>query len=186
MWISNFHIQLAARALHNGKIIAYPTESVFGLGCDPANNSAVEQLLYIKERPASKGLILIASSIEQLSGWVNFDQVSNLETILSSWPGHETWVVPAQPDISPLLTGEHETLAVRVSAHPVVKHLCNVFGGAVTSTSANKTNQKEAASLFTSRKYFHDQVDYYLPGEVAGHIKPSRIRDARTGRTIRS
>jgi len=186
MWVPEFHIQRAIQALDHGKIIAYPTESVFGLGCDPENTNAILQLLHIKQRPASKGLILIASNINQLEYWVDFDQIPNVDAMLASWPGHETWLVPVQSHVSSLLTGEHETLAVRVSNHPVVVALCDNFGGAITSTSANKSNQREAKNLFTSKKYFNDQVDYYLPGVVSGHLKPSRIRDARTGQTIRN
>ncbi len=185
MWVSEFHIQLAVQTLNKGKLIAYPTESVFGLGCDPDNSAAILQLLDIKDRPISKGLILIASHVNQLTPWVDFESIPHMDEMLASWPGHETWLVPVKPHVSPLLTGEHSSLAVRVSKHPVVTALCNHFGGPITSTSANRSNQREAKSLFKSRLYFDNQIDYYLSGIVSGYQNPSRIRDAQTGQTIR-
>ncbi|RLA04562.1 MAG: tRNA threonylcarbamoyladenosine biosynthesis protein RimN, partial [Gammaproteobacteria bacterium] len=100
-------------------------------------------------------------------------------------PGHETWLIPARKNISPLLTGEHKTLAVRVSDHPLVKKLCQQFAGAITSTSANKNGLAESRNLFTARRYFNNQIDYYLPGMISGSNKPSRIRDGISGKIIR-
>ena len=186
MWVSDFHIQRAVQVLNKGQIIAYPTESVFGLGCNPENLSAIEQLLAIKQRSADKGLILIASDIDQLKPWVNFDKIPDLDTVLESWPGPETWIIPARSDVSPLITGKHDSLAVRVSAHPIVRKICDQFQGAITSTSANKSNQREAKSLYSSRQYFHNEVDFYVPGTVSGKQRPSRIRNAITQEIIRA
>lgn len=186
MWSPSFHLRMAVRSLNQGEVIAYPTESVYGLGCDPEDLDAVEQLIQIKSRSSAKGLILIASDISQLEDWVAFDKVADMQPLLESWPGHETWLVPARDDVSPLLTGYRDTLAVRVSAHPIVQQLCQLFGGAITSSSANKNGKKEARDLFTTRQYFHDEVDYYLPGEISGYPRPSRIRNALTGQTIRA
>ncbi len=186
MWVSDFHIQRAVKALFKGKIIAYPTESVFGLGCNPEDPSAIEQLLTIKQRSADKGLILIASDVEQLKPWVDFDKVPNLNAILDSWPGPETWIIPARSDVSSLITGKHDTLAVRVSAHPIVRKICEQFQGPITSTSANKSNQREAKTIISSRQYFNNEVDFYVPGVVSGNQKPSRIRNAQTLEIIRS
>ena len=183
---SSFHIRLAARALHRGEVIAYPTESVFGLGCDPSNIDAIEQLLLIKSRTAAKGLILIASDINQLEPWVDFNQVPDMQLLINSWPGAETWIVPARKHISPLLTGNHKTLAVRVTAHPIASSLCHQFNGPITSTSANRNGQREARDLFTARQFFNDKIDYYLPGTISGNPKPSRIRNAMNGQTIRA
>jgi len=186
MWLPSFHLHLAAQALNQGKVIAYPTESVYGLGCDPNNLQAIERLLQIKSRCQSKGLILIAGDIRQLEPWVDFAQIADLNQLLNSWPGHETWLVPMPKDVSPLLSGQHDTLAVRVTAHPIVRKLCQHFNGAITSTSANRNGQKEATSLFSTRKYFGSKVDYYLPGDVTGNLRPSRIRDGVSGQLIRS
>ncbi len=183
---SSFHIRLAARALHRGEVIAYPTESVYGLGCDPNNLDAIEQLLLIKSRSAAKGLILIASDISQLEPWVDFSQVPDMQLLVKSWPGAETWIVPARKHISPLLTGSHNTLAVRVTAHPIASSLCQQFKGPITSTSANRNGQREASDLFTARQFFNDKVNHYLPGIISGNNNPSRIRNALNGQTIRA
>ena len=183
---TSFHVRLAVQALNRGEVIAYPTESVFGLGCDPDNTDAVEQLLRIKSRSAAKGLILIASDLEQLEPWVDFDQVPDMQPLLSCWPGPETWIVPAREHVSPLLSGSHDTLAVRITAHPIVRSLCHNFNGAITSTSANHNGQREAKNLFTARQFFNDKIGYYLPGIISGNKKPSRIRNAMTGQTIRA
>ena len=186
MWLPTFHIQMASHALNRGGIIAYPTESVFGLGCDPSNQEALSQLIHLKSRSPSKGLILIASNIGQLEPWVNFDAIDNMEPLINSWPGPETWIVPKKVHVSSLLSGEFDSLAVRVSAHPIVSSLCDYFKGAIVSTSANLSGYSEATDLSTVRKTFSDNIDYYLPGELVGSDKPTRIRDALTGRIIRS
>ena len=186
MQAESFHIHLAVQNLNQGKLIAYPTESMFGIGCDPNNLSAVERILEIKHRSPAMGLILIASEISQLEPWVDFKQVPNMQPLLSSWPGHETWLVPAQKQVSNLLTGNHDTLAVRVSAHPIVRQLCNNFKAAITSTSANKNSRPEAKSLFSARQIFDAEIDYYVPGEITGLGGASRIRNALTGQVIRA
>ncbi|PCJ49425.1 MAG: tRNA threonylcarbamoyladenosine biosynthesis protein RimN [Gammaproteobacteria bacterium] len=178
-------IQQAVKTLQAGGIIAYPTEAVFGLGCDPQNLTAVQQLLDIKSRDAGKGLIIIASDISQLQGWVDFKQVKDLQQLVDSWPGPETWLVPALKGVSRLLRGEHDTLAVRVSNHPIVQQLCQQFNGAITSTSANKNGQVAAKEMSTVRQIFNQAVDCYVPGDLSGNHRPSRIRNAVTGQLLR-
>jgi L-threonylcarbamoyladenylate synthase len=180
------NIEQAVKSLHQGGVIAYPTESVFGLGCDPKNLQAVQNLLDIKSRPSSKGLIIIASNIEQLEPWVDFSQVPNLQDLKSSWPGPETWLVPCTNDVSELLRGTHSTLAVRVSAHPVVQELCKQFGGAIISTSANKNGEAAENDLLSLQQLFSEQVNCYVKGDVSGNDRPSRIRDALSGSLIRA
>jgi L-threonylcarbamoyladenylate synthase len=185
MWPASFHVHLATRSLNQGEVIAYPTESVFGLGCDPNNLTAVQRLLTIKSRSISKGLILVASDISQLDPWVDFKQVPDMQQIITTWPGHETWLVPVRADVSPLLSGQHNTLAIRVSAHPTVRKLCQYFKGAITSTSANKNGLQPARDLFSVRRSFKGDIGYYVPGQVTGNHKPSRIRNALNGQLIR-
>ena len=183
---ASFHLNLAIKSLKQGKLIAYPTESVFGIGCDPNNLTAIKSLLQLKSRPASKGLILIAGDISQLEPWVDFQQVPDLRTLEESWPGHETWLVPAHKHVSPMLTGNHETLAVRITAHSTVRQLCKLFKGAITSTSANRSGHQEAKDLLSTKKYFSTDIDCYVPGDITGNLRPSRIRDAMTGDLIRA
>ena len=180
------NIEQAVESLRLGGIIAYPTESVFGLGCDPNNLQAVQNLLDLKSRSPAKGLIIIASNVEQLAPWVDFSCVPSLQTIQSTWPGPETWVIPCKNDVSKLLRGSHSSLAVRVSAHPIVQQLCEQFGGAITSTSANKSGEDTLDNLSSLQQQFSEQVDCYVSGNISGDVQPTRIRDALTGKLIRA
>ena len=183
--LQRWHINQARRALDQGGVIAYPTEAVMGLGCNPWNEAAVAKVLRLKRRPADKGLIVIASSIRQLSALVEFSMIAQQQDIIGSWPGHVTWLVPAKAVTPSWLTGQHETLAVRVSAHPVVQMLCNKVG-ALVSTSANPSGCRPAGTQRRVRAYFGRDVDCYVPGKVGNDPRPSKIRDALTGRLIRA
>jgi L-threonylcarbamoyladenylate synthase len=182
--LSNWHIRLAAEAINRGGVVAYPCEAVYGLGCSPWNKQAIERLLLLKRRPVSKGLIVVTSNIGQLHSLVNFDKVESIGPILETWPGHVTWVLPASREAPGWLTGENSDLAVRVSAHPIIRALCDICGPLV-STSANLTNTRSARSLMDVRNYFRDSLDYILPGDLGAEISPSEIREAKTGFILR-
>ncbi len=182
---SHWQISQAARCICGGGIVAYPTEAVFGLGCDPANPYAVIQLLELKQRHVEKGLILVAASIQQLRPWIAPLPRRLSRRLDESWPGPHTWLVPAAVHCPSWLTGDHDTLAVRVSAHPVVQQLCNTVGGAIVSTSANRKGRNPARSRLEIRLRFATGIDYCLPGALGGLKQPTRIRDLQTGRVIR-
>ena len=156
-----------------------------GLGCDPWDEDAVAEILRLKRRPADKGLIVAASNIDQLSELVDFSRIPALQEITTSWPGPVTWLVPAQPFTPHWLTGRHDTLAVRVSAHPVVQQLCGSVGPLV-STSANPSGCRPARTQRRVRAYFGQDVDCYVPGNVGRDSRPSAIRDAVSGRVLRA
>lgn len=182
--MKNWHIKRAREALDKGGVIAYPTEAVMGLGCNPWNEAAVAKVLRLKQRPAAKGLIIVASSIKQLSAMVDFSGVARMDEIAATWPGPVTWLIPVRFGTPSWLTGQHETLAVRVSAHPVVQRLC-AAAGPLVSTSANPSACRPARSQRRARAYFGQQVDCYVPGNVGSDPRPSKIRDARTGNLVR-
>lgn len=175
----------AVEALQRGGVIAYPTEAVFGLGCDPRDTSAVMRLLSLKQRPAEKGLILIAADIQQLSAYLAPVDAAQWQRALATWPGPVTWVFPARNTVPAILRGAHTTLAVRVTAHPLARLLCEAFGGALVSSSANIAAQPPARSLAEVRAQFPQGIDYILPGEVNTQAQPSEIRDVQTGRILR-
>ena len=129
------HISQAVAALRQQQVIAYPTEAVFGLGCDPLAEAAVMKLLAIKQRPVEKGLILVAANFEQLKDYIDLDKLSaeRLSEIEATWPGPYTWVMPSKPTVPKWLTGQFDSIAVRVSAHPSVQALCVEFNGPITS-----------------------------------------------------
>lgn len=180
------HLLRACRALAAGGVIAYPTEGVWGLGCDPRNEDALARLLALKRRNAGKGLILIASDFAQLAPYLAPVPKAKLEVALHSWPGPETWIVPAASGVSPRLRGGHETLAVRVTAHPLVRALCEAFGSALVSTSANLSGRPPARTALGARRRFGAGLDYVLPGALGGASRPTRIRDLMTGNILRA
>jgi L-threonylcarbamoyladenylate synthase len=181
---SKFKIKNAVRHLKAGAVIAYPTEAVYGLGCDPLNKAAVMTLLDIKQRPVEKGLILIASSLEQLRPYLVLDQAI-IDRITPTWPGPVTWVIPAQPWVPKWLTGEHDSLAVRVTNHPIARDLCAQFGSPLISTSANPTTQpaiKESRKLL---KIFAGADIFIVHGKVGELRQETAIYDAVSGKRLR-
>ena len=178
-------IQQAVDVLKRGGVIAYPTEAVFGLGCDPFNEKAVERILELKGRDADKGLILIAASICQREPFIKVLDQQTRQALLNSWPGPVTWIVPAKDNISAHLRGKHTSLAVRVTDHSQVQQLCNSFGGAIVSTSANPAGKEPARNIEEVKNYFQNKLDYVLEGKTGGLDKPTEIRDALTKEVIR-
>lgn len=185
MLIASPKIHRAANALATGHVVAYPTEAVWGLGCDPFNRHAVEAVLALKNRPVHKGLILVAATIEQFD-FLLWDLDAPLrEKLQASWPGHTTWLVPHHDRLPKVVSGQHSTIAVRVSAHPGVRALCSVFGGPIVSTSANPQGFEPARTGFMARKYFRQSGVVFAPGVVGQQAKPSAIIDAQSGAIIR-
>ncbi len=183
--IAQEQIARAVNALQHGGVIAYPTESVFGLGCDPDNPAAVRRILELKHRPAEKGLILIAASFPPLQKYLLPLGDDLQQRVFATWPGPYTWLWPVQDGVSSLLRGQYASLAVRVSAHPVVVALCDAWGGAIVSTSANPLGLPPARNAVEVREYFDDKLDVIIEAEVGGSAQPTEIRDAVTNRIIR-
>lgn len=175
----------AAQAAQQGKVIAYPTEAVFGLGCDPANLDAVQRILDLKQRPAYKGLILIAADLQQLEPWLLPLEPGLLQQVSATWPGAVTWLLPVRSEVSPLIRGEHDTLAVRVTAHPVCRALCAYLGHPLISTSANLNGQEPARTVAEVIQQFDQRLGFILDAPLGGQLQPTQIRDGRTGQVIR-
>lgn len=184
--LPRIHVRLAARLLHAGGVVAYPTEAVFGLGCNPFDEDAVMQLLALKHRPVEKGLIVVAASPVQLLPLLAPLSVAQRATLAASWPGANTWVIPNGDFFPSWITGGKETVAVRIPAHPVVRALCQAFGGALVSTSANLSGCAPARSTLAVRRQFADTLDYIVPGALGGQSRPTQIRDLMTGDVLRS
>jgi L-threonylcarbamoyladenylate synthase len=177
----------AARALRSGGLVAYPTEAVWGLGCDPRDEAATLRLLALKERGVAKGLILIAADEAQLAPYVDFAVLDEAQraAVRATWPGPNTWIVPASPDAPRWITGDHEGIAVRVTAHPAAAALCAAFDGAIVSTSANRAGRPAATAFAALDPVVLAGVDAVLEGETGGLERPSAIRDARSGAVLR-
>lgn len=180
-------LETAVPALQAGAVIAYPTEAVWGLGCDPGNEAAALKLLSLKQRPVEKGMILVAAEPAQLAGWVRLDALprERRQAVLDSWPGAHTWIVPAGARTPRWISGAHDSVAVRVSAHPLVQALCRAWGGPLVSTSANLAGQPPARSRDQLDPALLAQLDGLLDGATGGLAQPTPIRVAATGQTLR-
>ena len=175
----------AIRHLDCGGVIAYPTEAIFGLGCDPENGSAIEYLLRMKQRSSDKGLILIASEFNQLLPYIEVGSITNLNRVLGSWPGPVTWLIKARPTVCAWLRGRHEAIAVRVTAHPIASELSRRYGKPLVSTSANPSGTTPARTALKTRLYFSGHDLFIVDGATGGAARPSAIIDAQTLQRIR-
>ncbi len=178
-------LQAAVSALRRGGVIACPTEAVWGLSCDPGNETAVTRLLALKGRPVAKGLILVAAHESQIDFLLAELSPQQRQTLAATWPGPVTWLLPHRGFVPPWISGEHATVAVRVSDHPVVSALCAAWGGPLVSTSANRAGARPARLAFQVRRFFGDKLDYLLPGRIGASERPTSIRDLLSGQFIR-
>ncbi|MDP2286656.1 MAG: L-threonylcarbamoyladenylate synthase [Pseudohongiella sp.] len=184
--------KIAAYRLMRGGVIAYPTEAVWGLGCDPENEQACLELLQIKQRPIQKGMILIAGCIEDFESILTVLPPDQYRVLELAWQqqrktGAVTYLVPDILDQVPYwIKGSHSSVALRVSDHPVVRSLCKEFGGPLVSTSANKSGKLPARSKVIVEKYFGSQLDFIVPGQLGGASNPSKIIDFSTGQLVRA
>ena len=173
----------ASGIVHRGGVVAYPTEAVYGLGCDPHNPDAVARVLEVKTRPQDKGLILIASHLSQLQDWIApLDHVARAR-VESTWPGHTTWIVPASDDCPAQLSGGRDTVAVRVTAHPVSRALCDAVGHAIVSTSANRSGEPAIRDIASLGRL--DGIDAIVEGKLGSATDPSAIYRLSDGARLR-
>jgi L-threonylcarbamoyladenylate synthase len=167
-------------SLRQGKIIAYPTEGVWGLGCDPMNEKAVNGLLSLKERPIEKGLILIGSDLKHFDAFAKLQEYKH--ELLTKWPGPHTWIVPT--DISPeWITGGKNSVALRLSSYKPVEELCSIFGGAIVSTSANRTGEIPAKTE-EEISALYPEIDIYSK-PLGGFEGATPIQDVVSGNMVR-
>ncbi len=184
--MSPYRLRDIVRRLRAGAIIAYPTEAVFGLGCDPCNEVAVRRLLTVKGRPAEKGLILIASCCAQLEPFLEPLSSAQRSQLHATWPGPATWLIPARAWVPTWLRGRYDTLAVRVTAHGLAAKLCQAWGAPLVSTSANLSGCPPARNALAVRRHLGALVDVVVPGTVGSARNPTEIRDLRNGAVVRA
>jgi L-threonylcarbamoyladenylate synthase len=165
-------------------VIAYPTESCYGLGCDPANRRAVQRILRLKQRPQRKGLILIAANYRQVARYIRPLAPPEQQKLRSDGAQAVTYLMPALPSCPRWLRGAHDTLAVRLTAHPHARSLCRSVNSALVSTSANFSGQRPAKTYAECHRLFGNKV-LVLPGRVGKRRKPSAIRAWADGRIVR-
>jgi len=185
-------VDKACRVLSSAGVIAYPTEAVWGLGCDPFSQQATLRLLQIKRRPVEKGMILVAATIEQLDFILSALPAEQRDVLKKGWSGQAktgpvTYLVQDSQDVVPWwIKGDHSSVALRVSSHPLAQQLCREFGGPVVSTSANLAGRPAIRSRVLLEQQLGAQVDYVLPGSLGGASKPSQIIDLATGQVRRA
>ena len=170
--------------VRRGGLIAYPTESCYGLGCDPRNPRALKRLIRLKGRSAAKGMLLIADDFKRLKPFVRPLNSSDRARMARSWPGPVTWVVPASAACLPGLTGGRPTIAVRVTAHQGAARLCRSLGMALVATSANKSGRKPAKTAAECRRIFGTRVRV-VAGRIGQRRRPSTLIDLATGTILR-
>lgn len=192
------NLKLASDFVQQGNLLAYPTEAVWGIGCDPFNQQAVEQILAIKNRPLEKGMIVIAPSIASIQPFLQYLPQERQQTILSSWRKVDnqaiTWLFPIPQDlpikIPDWVTGGRDSLAIRVIAHPTIGKLCqklispqNPYGFLI-STSCNPSGELPAKNFTQAQQYFGESVGY-LVDETLNFTQPSQIKNALSGELVR-
>ncbi len=170
--------------LKRGGLIAYPTESCYGLGCDPANRKAVQRILKLKQRPQRKGLILIASHYHQVERYLQPLTPTEQAKLQNDGAQAVTYLLPTLHSTPRWLRGEHATLAVRLTAHPFAKQLCRSAGSALVSTSANRSGMRPAKTYAECQRMFGKKV-WVLRGRVGKRKQPSTIRAWADGRIVR-
>lgn len=181
----------AAECLRQGQVLAYPTEAVWGLGCDPMNEQAFSEILRLKQRPIEKGVILLAGQIAQVEPLLANLTAEMQQQVIASWTDRNpteratTWLLPADDQIPSWIKGHHSKVAVRVTSHPLCVALCNAFQGFIVSTSANPAGLSPARSLQQATQYFGSEL-HYLNGDLGLSQEPSRILDAVSGEIIRA
>jgi L-threonylcarbamoyladenylate synthase len=181
----SWHIREAVRRIDSGGIIAYPTETLYGLGCDPFNGPTVLRLLALKQRSIEQGLILVASHFGQVEPLLADMPPATRKRVMYPCKQPVTWVLPCLPDVPYWMRGRHDTLAIRITAHPIAAGLCDRRGGPLVSTSANIHGRRPAIGPLSVHKAFNDQLDYVLHDPAVAANRPSEIRDGITGAILR-
>lgn len=189
-WTLRPQISIAANIIRTGGVIAYPTEAVWGLGCDPWNPRAVDRLLQIKQRPLYKGVILLAANFSQAEFLLKHLSDKQIALLQSTWPGPVTWLIPNNGSdyrrVPDWICGQHPAFALRVTDHPVAAALAKAVGKPIVSTSCNPNTQPPARTIQQVRKYFATDLDLILSGSLGGNKNPSEIRDLLTGKIVRA
>lgn len=185
-YFANLRVKSSAKAMQVGGCIAYPTEAVWGLGCDPFNYHAVARILELKHRSVDKGLILVAGKQDDFTWLLESVDDSVRKKMSLTWPGPTTWLVPHYGRVPDAISGGRPKVAIRVSKHPVIVALSEQFGGAFVSTSANPQGLPAARTSVKVRCYFRYAKDLTIcAGFVGRRHSESTIIDSETGAVLR-
>lgn len=172
------------RHLRNGGVIAYPTESCYGFGCDPFNYLAINKIIHLKGRNKAKGMIVIAGDVNQLQKVINPLNENDKSQLTQYWPGFYSIILPVRRQIPRNLIGAHRKIAVRVTRHKLVKQLTNSLNMPLVSTSANKSGHQSIRTYRECVRQFGNQV-MVLSGTTNFAKKPSTIIDWESKKILR-
>lgn len=167
-----------------GGLIAYPTESCFGIGCNPFNRKAINRIIKIKKRDKNKGMIVVAGKIGHLDRLIKPLSNNDFEYLNCFWPGHYSFILPTKRNVPVNLTGKHNKIAVRVSSHKLIQQLCSYLAIPLVSTSANKSGFRSIKNNKECLKQFGKSI-LILPGNIGFAKNPSTIIDLVTKQVIR-
>ena len=171
----------------NGAVFAYPTEAVFGLGCDINNKSSINKIIKLKRRKVSKGLIVISDNIEKVRNLID-DNYFKLFVENNSNAVPTTWLCPASKIVPEEITGGTKKIAIRITSHDISKLICKILDLPIISTSANISGDDPIIKQEDLEIYFRDNmdnIDYIIDGLVGNSKKPSRILDLVSKDVIR-
>jgi len=183
--VSRWALNRYVRAISHGAVFAYPTDTVWGLGCHPLIAGAVLRLLKIKQRPVEKGLILLASRLEQCLPYLAADE-NELEPLKRPAERPTTWLVAAGDGCPPWIRGQHPTVAVRITDHPLVAQLCTGIDAPLVSTSANRSGRPTVRSALQAQRQLGADLDFIIGGYNTGGNRPSEIKSLAGGKVLRS
>lgn len=190
--------QQASDWLNQGNLLAYPTEAVWGIGCDPFNEQAVRHILTIKNRPIDKGMIVITADSQLIDDFFQPLPLTIQNTIRQTWQHSHNqattflFPIPCHIDIPNWVTGGRDTLAIRVIHHQAIATLCQTLAktspnnpyGFLISTSCNPSGEAPTTTLEQAQAYFGNSIGYFNAATL-GYTQPSQIKDALTGEMIR-
>lgn len=171
----------ASEIIKNGGNAIYPTEGIYGIGCDPFNESSVENIFKVKGRDLTKNFIILASNINYLKRIIDNNFFKSKALIDGSFT---TWVIPTNKDCPPWLT-TNKSIAIRITNHPVVNELCLNLGGPIISTSANCSNHKYINDITTIENIFDGKIDCIVKGQLGNEKKSSIIKNILTNEILR-
>lgn len=157
-------IARAVAVLKAGELVAFPTETVYGLGADASNHEAVCRIYIAKGRPSNHPLIVHVADAGELADWARDIPLAAHVLARKFWPGPLTLVLKRNPRVPDAVTGGQDTVALRVPAHPVAQALLRAFGGGVAAPSANRFGRVSATTAAHVREEFGDTVACVLDG----------------------
>jgi len=179
-----WQLRQAVKCIQQGGIIAYPTEAVFGLGCDPLDLDAVESICSLKHRSLEQGLILIVSRLDQARPYTTASD-TQLKKLQKKTSRPITWLLPKSDLCPPWITGQYDSIAIRCTTHPIALQLCEYTGQALVSTSANISRHPPAQNARDVRRIFGNNINIILHDDTGNQTKPSEIRDLISGKKLR-